>query len=79
MEDEKLLRARDVAHILDCSPDDVYPLINAGELKASKVGRLWKFRLEDVMSCKERMNGDVDVTETPRKVNARRQGLSDLS
>ena len=79
MEDEKLLRARDVAHILDCSPDDVYPLINTGKLKASKVGRLWKFRLEDVMSCKERMNGDGDLTETTGKVNSRSHGLSGLA
>ena len=61
MDDEKLLRARDVAHILDCSPDEVYPLISTGVLKASKVGRLWKFRLEDVMSYKERMNGAPTV------------------
>jgi len=79
MDDEKLLRARDVAHILDCSPDDVYPLISTGKLKATKVGRLWKFRLQDVLSCKDRMNGDADVTGSPRKVNARRHGLSDLS
>ena len=79
MDDEKLLRARDVAHILDCSPDDVYPLINTGKLKASKVGRLWKFRLEDVMYCKERMNGDDDLTETPGTVSSRRHGLSDLA
>jgi excisionase family DNA binding protein len=79
MEDEKLLRARDVAHILDCSPDDVYPLINTGKLKASKVGRLWKFRLEDVMYCKEKINGDGDLTETPGKVRSIRPGLSDLA
>jgi excisionase family DNA binding protein len=79
MDDEKLLRARDVAHILDCSPDDVYPLINTGVLKARKVGRLWKFRLEDVLTCQERMNGDARLTETARKVNARRHGPSDLS
>jgi excisionase family DNA binding protein len=60
MEDDELLRAKDVAHILDCSPDDVYPLINTGELKAFKVGRLWRFRLEDVMDCKKRMAGRDD-------------------
>lgn len=60
MEDDKLLRAKDVAHILNCSPDDVYPLINTGELKAFKVGRLWKFRLKDVMDCKKRMDGRKD-------------------
>jgi hypothetical protein len=57
----------------------VYPLINTGKLKASKVGRLWKFRLEDVMYCKERMNGDGVLTETPGKVSSRRHGLSDLA
>lgn len=59
MGDDRLLKAKDVAHILDCSPDDVYPLINTGELKAFKEGRLWKFRLEDVMDCKKRMDGRV--------------------
>ena len=52
MADEQLLRPRDVAHILDCCPDDLYPLIYAGEIKAEKVGRLWKFRMEDVMDYK---------------------------
>jgi excisionase family DNA binding protein len=56
MNEEQRLRARDVAHILDCSPDDVYPLINMGKLKATKVGRLWKFKLEDVLECKEWLN-----------------------
>ena len=57
MENKTVLRARDVAHILDCCPDDLYPLIYTGELKASKVGRLWKFRLQDVMDYKKRING----------------------
>ncbi len=65
MEDTTLLRAKDVAHILDCSPDDLYPLVYSGELKASKVGRLWKFRLQDVMAYKKRINGHG--TEMGRK------------
>jgi excisionase family DNA binding protein len=63
MEDEQLLRPRDVAHILECCPDDLYPLIYTGEIKAEKVGRLWKFRLEDVMNYKDRLNGKAAVTK----------------
>jgi excisionase family DNA binding protein len=71
MADEQLLRPRDVAHILDCCPDDLYPLINAGEIKAQKVGRLWKFRMEDVMDYKKRVNGNSVSTEQYGKVNSK--------
>jgi hypothetical protein len=60
---EELLRPRDVAHILDCCPDDLYPLIYAGEIKAQKKGRLWKFRLKDVMDYRNRVNGKPIRTE----------------
>ena len=63
MEEDKLLRPRDVAHILDCCPDDLYPLIYTGEIKAEKVGRLWKFRMNDVMDYKARLNGKPAVTK----------------
>ena len=63
--DDKLLKTKEVAKILDCSPDDVYPLIMRGELEARKVGRLWKFRHEAVLSYKERMNRGADRTKTP--------------
>ena len=43
-----ILRSKDVAHMLDCSPDAVYPLIQRGELRAVRKGRLWRFRLRDV-------------------------------
>ena len=69
MENGPLLRPRDVAHILDCSPDDLYPLIYAGEIKAYKVGRLWRFHLEDVMDYKNRVNGQSAGTEENAKVN----------
>jgi excisionase family DNA binding protein len=68
MQDERLLRPRDVAHILDCCPDDLYPLIYTGEIKAQKVGRLWKFRLEDVMDYRKRVNGHPVRTEQNGKV-----------
>ena len=71
MADEQLLRPRDVAHILDCCPDDLYPLIYTGEIKAEKVGRLWKFRLEDVMDYKNRVNGKSVRTEHFEKANSK--------
>ena len=63
MDEDQLLRPRDVAHILDCCPDDLYPLIYTGEIKAEKVGRLWKFRMNDVMDYKARLNGKPAVTK----------------
>jgi len=49
-----LLRSKDVAHILDCSPDDVIELARRGKLKGTKTGRFWRFRLEDVLAYKKR-------------------------
>ena len=54
-EEEKLLKSKDVAHILDCSPDDVHVLVHRGDLKGTKVGRFWRYRLEDVMEYKRQM------------------------
>jgi len=48
------LRAKDVAHILDLSPDDVIDLARRGKLKARKQGRFWRFRQVDVMAYKKR-------------------------
>lgn len=50
---EELMRSKDVAHILDCSPDEVIELARKGKLRGTKTGRFWKFSLEDVMACKE--------------------------
>jgi len=51
---EKLLRSKDVAHILDCSPDDVIALARNERLPAIKVGRFWKFRYADVAAYKRK-------------------------
>jgi hypothetical protein len=51
---EKLLRSKDVAHILDCSPDDVILLARKGKLRALKQGRFWRYRYADVMVYKKR-------------------------
>ena len=49
---EQLLRPRDVAWILDCSPDDVVVLAKKGNLIGMKQGRYWKFRERDVIQYK---------------------------
>ena len=51
---ENLLRSKDVAHILDCSPDDVIDLARRGKLRAAKLGRFWRFRYADVMTFRKR-------------------------
>ena len=51
----KLLTSREVAWILDCSPDDVNVLARQGELKAFKQGRFWRFLEADVVAYKKRM------------------------
>lgn len=43
-------RFKDVAHLLDVSPDDVVDLARKGKLRAIKVGRFWRFRFADVVA-----------------------------
>ena len=52
---EKLLKTRDVAWILDGSPDEVNVLARSEKLKAFKQGRNWRFREADVIAFKKRM------------------------
>jgi excisionase family DNA binding protein len=47
-----LLRSKDAARILDLSPDDVVELVHQGQLRAKRVGRIWRYRLTDVMAYK---------------------------
>lgn len=49
-----LLRSKDVAHLLDVSPDDVVDLVHKGKLRAIKVGRIWRYRVADVQAYKRR-------------------------
>jgi hypothetical protein len=55
---ESLLKSKDVAHILDCSPDDVIDLARKGKLQAIKQGRFWRFRESDIVSYKKRVGSD---------------------
>lgn len=52
---ENLMRSKDVAHILDCSPDDVIDLARRGKLRAAKQGRFWRFRYADVLTFRKRV------------------------
>jgi excisionase family DNA binding protein len=54
-EKETFLRSKDVAHILDCSPDDVILLARKGKLRALKQGRFWRYRNADVTAYKKRL------------------------
>lgn len=46
------LRTKEVAHILDCSPDDVILACQQGILKAHQVGRFWRIRYAAAMKFK---------------------------
>jgi excisionase family DNA binding protein len=51
------LKSKDVARILDCSPDEVLELARRGELRAFKEGRFWKYREAAVMAYKRLNSG----------------------
>ena len=52
---QPLLKSKDVAHLLDCSPDDVPLLAKNNELKGSKQGKFWRFHPQDVAAYKRRV------------------------
>jgi excisionase family DNA binding protein len=43
-----ILKTRDLAHILDMSPDAVNDLARKGVLKGYKSGNQWRFRRKDI-------------------------------
>jgi excisionase family DNA binding protein len=51
-EKEELIEPETVARILDCTPEEVIQLARNGELRATRMGRLWRFRLQDVVAHK---------------------------
>jgi len=51
------LDSRDVAHILDMSPDDVITLAKQKKIKAKKEGRLWRYHPQSVLAYQRRMKG----------------------
>ena len=53
--DKKFMGSKDVAHILDFSPDDVIVLAQKGILHGVKNGRIWQFKLDDVLDYKKKI------------------------
>jgi excisionase family DNA binding protein len=55
--EDSLLNSREVAEILDCSPDTVNELARKSVLPAFKMGRQWRFRKRDIASFKRQLRG----------------------
>ena len=49
--------SKQVAQILDCSPDTVNELARKSVLPAFKKGRQWRFRKRDIASFKRQLRG----------------------
>lgn len=55
--DDVLLNSREVAFLLDLSPDSVNELARRSMIPAFKKGRQWRFRKRDIASFKRQMRG----------------------
>ena len=55
--DDVLLNSREVAFLLDLSPDTVNEFARRHLLPAFKKGRQWRFRKRDIASFKRQMRG----------------------
>lgn len=55
--DENLLNSRDVARLLDMSPDAVNEYARKQILPAFKAGRQWRFRRQDIASFQRQVQG----------------------
>ena len=52
-----LLNSKEVAEILDCSPDTVNELARKSVLPAFKKGRQWRYRKRDIAFFKRQLRG----------------------
>ena len=55
--DDSVLNSKEVAEILDLSPDTVNELARKSVLPAFKKGRQWRFRKRDITSFKRQLRG----------------------
>jgi excisionase family DNA binding protein len=55
--DDILLNSKEVAQILDLSPDTVNEFARKSLLPAFKQGRQWRFRKRDIASFKRELRG----------------------
>jgi excisionase family DNA binding protein len=57
--DDAILNSKDVARILDLSPDTVNEFARKSILPAFKKGRQWRFRKRDITAFKRQLRGDT--------------------
>jgi excisionase family DNA binding protein len=57
--DDAILNSRDVAQILDLSPDTVNEYARKSVLPAFKKGRQWRFRKRDIAHLKRQLHGET--------------------
>ncbi len=57
--DDAILTSKEVARILDMSPDTVNEFARKSVLPAFKKGRQWRFRQRDVAAFKRELRGDT--------------------
>lgn len=55
--DDTYLNSKEVAEMLDVSPDTVNELARKHVLPAFKLGRQWRFRKRDITSFKRQLRG----------------------
>lgn len=57
--DDTVLNSKDVAEMLDMSPDTVNEFARKNILPAFKRGRQWRFRRRDIAAFKRQLRGDT--------------------
>jgi excisionase family DNA binding protein len=57
--DDAILTSKDVAQILDLSPDTVNEYARKSMLPAFKKGRQWRFRKRDIALFKRQLRGET--------------------
>lgn len=57
--DDAILNSKDVARILDLSPDTVNEYARKSILPAFKKGRQWRFRKRDIALFKRQLHGET--------------------
>lgn len=57
--DDAILNSKDVARILDLSPDTVNEFARKSILPAFKKGRQWRFRRRDIAAFKRQLHGET--------------------
>jgi excisionase family DNA binding protein len=57
--DDAILNSKDVAQLLDLSPDTVNEYARKSVLPAFKKGRQWRFRKRDIALFKRQLRGET--------------------